>query len=993
MCGIAGIVGVVESKTLDSMTRALAHRGPDGEGVHCPEGEGFGLGHRRLSIIDLSAAGAQPMSDPTGRYWITYNGEVYNFPELRRELESKGRVFRSATDREVVLAAYEHWGSGCLDRLNGMFAFAIWDRASRSLFAARDRLGIKPFYWAETKAALLFASEVKAILASGLVTAEPDTQGIHNPWHYPSAPRTGFRRIQKLPAGHWLTWRDGRTTVRRWWSIEPCVDPISESRAEEELAHLIDDAVRMQMVSDVPIGALLSGGLDSSTIVSLMQKHARESVHTFTIVFRPSDRRLEVTDEDGRYARRVAQRIGCDHRELEVSPDVVTLLPTMVWHAEEPIADPAAINTFLIADAARANGVTVLLNGMGADEVFGGYRKHLACLLASRYQRVLPGTVRHLVERLGQALPVAGRYSGYRLARWTKRFLGFASLPPAERFLLSDLSMSPEEYQHLYVNATLFPYERSAEVASRRESVSRPGLSYLTRMCLADTTVFLPDHNLTYTDKATMTAGVESRPPLIDHRIVEFAFRLGDRFRIRGLTQKAILRRVASRWLPRSIVERPKRPIGVPLRAWVRRDLREMIDDLLSERALRSRGLYNPASVRTLIDRDRRGAEDHSHVIWNLLSREIWFRTFLDQPSQPQRAAAPYPLLNIPGTAGTIRLERPATLTRRPSVKSEGVSRRGLLLIVQLPPPVHGVTMMNEAVVRSTTVHSTFDVDVMPLRFASSVADVGHFNVKKLFLAGTVAFTLMAKCIRRRPRAAYFTLVPVGMAYYRDIAFVAVLKLLRIPVIFHLHGRGIKSAARKWWKRWFYEWTFSGATVVHLSERLYEDIEEFVPRDKCHVLPNGIADFRDALPTRSRGIPRPVPRVLFLSNIRAAKGALVVVEALRELRTRGIPFEALFVGDASDRDCLERFQTLITEGGMRDAVRYLGPKYGEEKMRIMAESDIFVFPSFQECLPLVILEAMCAALPVVATGQGGVPDLVEDGVTGFLVPVWDAYAY
>src|SRR5437867_11741868 len=281
-------------------------------------------------------------------------------------------------------------------------------------------------------------------------------------------------------------------------------------------------------------------------------------------------------------------------------------------------------------------------------------------------------------------------------------------------------------------------------------------------MCHADTTFIQPDHNHTYTNKATMTAGVESRPPLIDHRIVEFAFRLGDRFRIRGLTQKAILRRVASRWLPRSVVERPKRPFGVPLRAWVRKDLREMIDDLLSERALRSRGLYNPAAVRALIDRDRKGIEDHSHVIWNLLSREIWFRTFLDQPSQPQRAAAPYQLLNIPGTAGTIPLERPAVLTRHRAFKSEGHSRRGLLLIVQLPPPVHGVTMMNEAVVRSTSVHSTFDVDVMPLRFAASVADVGRFNVRKVFRTGRVALTLLGKCLRARPRAAYFPLAPVG---------------------------------------------------------------------------------------------------------------------------------------------------------------------------------------------------------------------------------------
>jgi asparagine synthase (glutamine-hydrolysing) len=992
MCGIAGIVGGSDRRTISEMTAALAHRGPDGEGIVAPDGEPFAFGHRRLSIIDLSPAGAQPMSDPTGRYWITYNGEVYNFPALRRDLESGGRVFRSGTDTEVVLAAYEQWGPGCLDRLNGMFAFAIWDRTNRTLFAARDRLGIKPFYWSETKSGLLFASEVKAILATGLVAAEPDSQGLHNPWHYPSAPRTGFRNIKKLPAGHLLTWQDGRTTVRRWWSVDPRVDAESEARAEEELARMIDEAVRMQMISDVPIGALLSGGLDSSTIVSLMRRHTQASVRTFTIVFRPSDRRLEVTDEDGRCARRIAQRLGCDHRELEVSPDVVTLLPKMVWHLDEPIADPAAMNTFLIADAARANGVTVLLNGMGADEVFGGYRKHLACLLASRYQSLLPETARGMVERVAEALPVAGRASGYRLARWTKRFLGFASLPPTERFLLSDLSLGPEEYEHLYSNATSFPYEKSEEVSSRREAVSWEGTSYLTRMCLADTTVFLPDHNLTYTDKATMAVGVEARPPLIDHRIVEFAFRLGDRFRIHGFTQKAILRRVASRWLPRSIVRRPKSPFGVPLRAWVRKDLREMIDDLLSESALRSRGLHNPSAVRALIDRDRKGREDHSHVIWNLLSREIWLRTFVDRPIQSHRKQAPYQLLSIPGNAGTIPLERPAVLTRHRSFKSEGRSRRGLLLIVQLPPPVHGVSMMNEAVVRSTTVHSTFDVDVMPLRFAASVADVGRFKVTKLFLAGTVALRLMATCIRRRPQAAYFTLVPVGMAYYRDIAFVAVLKILRIPVIFHLHGLGVREAARKWWKRRLYGWTFSGATVIHLSERLYQDIEAFVPREKCHFLPNGIVDWGAALPSRVRDKPRPIPRVLFLSNMREAKGVLVVVEALRALRARGVAFEALFVGDASDRQFLERFEALLSEGGMRGAVRYVGPKYGEEKMRIMAESDIFVFPSFQEGLPIVVLEAMSAALPVVATKQGGLPDLVEDGVTGFLVPVRDASA-
>jgi asparagine synthase (glutamine-hydrolysing) len=992
MCGICGVVGTVHRDALDSMTRVLAHRGPDAEGIVAPVGEPFAFGHRRLSIIDLSSAGAQPMSDPSGRFWITYNGEVYNFRELRRELEGRGRAFRSATDTEVVLAAYEAWGPRCLERLNGMFAFAIWDRAERTLFAARDRLGIKPFYWAETKSGLLFASEVKAILRSGLVGAEPDPQVMHNPWHYPSSPRSGFRGIQKLPAGHSLTWRDGRTTVRRWWSIEPKDEPIEGERAEEELAALVEEAVRMQMVSDVPIGALLSGGLDSSMIVSLMQKHTRGSVHTFTIVFRPSDRRLEVTDEDGRHARRIAERIGCDHRELEVSPDVVTLLPRMVWHLDEPLADPAALNTYLIAEAARANGVTVLLNGMGADEVFGGYRKHLACLLASRYQSLLPGPVRSIVEKVAGSLPVAGRRSGFRMARWTKRFLGFASRPPLERFLLSDLSLSPEEYRNLYVNSDRYAYERLSEVKARKGVASRPGVSYLTRMCLADTTIFLPDHNLTYADKATMAAGVESRPPLIDHRIVEFAFCLNDRFRIRGLTQKALLRRVASRWLPRSIVNRPKSPFGVPLRAWVRTDLREMIDDLLSEKALRSRALYKPAAVRALIEQDRKGQEDHSHLIWSLLSREVWYRTFIDGSGAEKRRETPYHLAGIPGATGAVPLERSAVLTRHRAFGAGDDARRSLLFIVQLPPPVHGVTLMNEAVIRSAGVHAGFDIDVVALRFATSPADVGRFNVRKLFLAATVALRLLAKCSRRRPDAAYFTLVPSGIAYYRDILFVAVLKLLGIPIIFHLHGRGVREAARSWWRRRLYSWTFSGATVIHLSDRLYEDIEAFVPRDRCHILPNGILDWGGSAPPAEPRGEGAAPRVLYLSNMRESKGALVALEALGRLRDRGVPFEALFVGAASESDCLARFDSIVAERGLGEAVRYVGPRYGEDKMRAMAEADLFMFPSLQECLPLVILEAMSAGLPVVATDQGGVADLVEDGKTGFLVPVGDADA-
>ena len=630
MCGITGMVGVVDPRIVRGMTRMLAHRGPDGDGLVCPDGEPFGFGHRRLAILDLSPAGAQPMWDDEGRRCITYNGEVYNFRDLRAQLESKGRRFRSASDTEVLLAAFAEWGPSCLERLNGMFAFAIWDRAERTLFAARDRLGIKPFYWAEHAGGLIFASEAKAILGSGLVPVAADPEVAHNPWHYPTAPRTGFVGVHKLPPAHTLVWRDGRTATARWWVIPEETGRLEHAAAERALAELLPDAVALQMISDVPVGALLSGGLDSTTIVALMAGHAATPVRTMAIRFRDEDLPFEAMPDDLRFARSVAQRFRCDHTEIEISPRVVDLLPRVVWHLDEPILDPAAINTLLIAEEARRRGVTVLLSGMGADEIFGGYRKHLACLLAERYQEMVPAPMRRIAEAASAKLPVASAQGGWRQARWLRRFLGFASLPPVERFLRSDLSTAPADYAELFADADRHPFDDLDEVRARRECFERGAGSYLDRMCRWDTSLFLPDHNLAYTDKAAMAAGVEARPPLIDHRIVELAFRLRDDDRIRGRSQKALLRDVAARWVPDDVVRRPKANFAAPLRAWIRRDLTEMVDDLLSETAIRRRGLYKPAAVRRRIDEDRRGSADHGHLVWNLLNRELWFQTFVD---------------------------------------------------------------------------------------------------------------------------------------------------------------------------------------------------------------------------------------------------------------------------------------------------------------------------------------------------------------------------
>lgn len=633
MCGIAGIVGFADLDAITRMIRALGHRGPDDSGIQAFPKCGVALGHTRLSILDLSVLGHQPMGDASGRYWITFNGEIYNFKEVRHNLRKSGHTFLSNTDTEVILAAYQQWGSQCLDRLNGMFAFAIWDEVEGTLFAARDRLGIKPFYYAVQGKQLIFASEIKAILSTGRIQAEPDLNALHTPAMYQAGPFTGFKGILKLPPGNSLNFGKDGLAIKPYWTIAASEDPAKESEAIEKLDQLLEAAVSGQMLSDVPIGLLLSGGLDSSLILALMAKHAGGRINTFTIKYRDCDQKFEQMPDDSVYARAMAKRFNCNHHEIEVQPDVVSLLPKMMWHLDEPLADPAAINTYLIAKAARERGIFVLLNGMGGDEIFGGYRKYLACLFASRYQRFVPRIAHEWIKRAVEMLPAATSRRGLRTVRWAKRFLNFAALPEDFRYLTSS-AISSFDLSRLFegVQPIGIPYQKVHFVSSQLETLRRSDLAYLTRMCLSDTQVYMADHNLTYSDKCTMAVGVEGRPPLTDHKIVEYMFTLPPSFRIRGGTQKYLLKKVAERYLPKNIVHRPKAPFGSPLRSWIRGPLSEMIADYLSPSSLKQRGIYSLAFVREKIEKDRKGLEDNAHLIWTLLCNEIWFRTFLPSP-------------------------------------------------------------------------------------------------------------------------------------------------------------------------------------------------------------------------------------------------------------------------------------------------------------------------------------------------------------------------
>ena len=607
--------------------------------------------------MDLSPTGHQPMVTPSGRYWITFNGEIYNFQDLREELRGRGCQFQSTGDTEIILHAYEQWGADCVKRFNGMFAFAILDTQSGRLFAARDHIGIKPFYYWHQGDRLVFASEIKGILECPFVDRRPDHEALLNPARFQISPRTGFEGIQKLPPAHSLTFHQGQLKIERYWQLDPVEsDTRPDAEVFEELAALLKEVVRLQMIADRPVGTFLSGGLDSSIISALMREHNAGDIHAFTIKFSAADQRYERMADDSFYARKVAKQLGFRFHEFELQPAITELLPKMVWHLDEPLSDPATINTYLISKAARDLDIVVLLNGVGGDEVFGGYRKHLACLKAETYQQFVPRIVRDGIEGLARRLPVAGQHGGFKYRRWLKRFASFASLPEAERYLASDLSLSPEHFAALFLGRS---YHDTYFFQAQRATLSRTDLSYLTRMCLNDTNVFLPEHNLTYSDKAAMAASIETRPPLTDVRLVEKMFTLPPRQRIRGNTQKFLLKKIAEAYLPREVVHRPKAPFNAPLRAWIRGPLAPMVEDLLSEAALRRRGLYNAAWVRARIDHDRRGLEDNGMLIWTLLTSEVWFRTFFKDVC-PGTLAPDFARVSPPATETTAPRPAPA---------------------------------------------------------------------------------------------------------------------------------------------------------------------------------------------------------------------------------------------------------------------------------------------------------------------------------------------
>jgi asparagine synthase (glutamine-hydrolysing) len=627
VCGVAGTFQQPDGKLVaNAMIDRLAHRGPDACGVLeiVDPTSSVALAHRRLSIIDLSAESDQPFTKDG--LTLSYNGEIYNYRELRRELEGKGVAFVTGSDTEVVLEAWRAWGTRSLRRLRGMFAFAVHDESTGTLTLARDPLGIKPLYVMRRGEGVVFASELKAIVTALGPELVVDPAGMVASALYYWLPQQydAVRGVEKLPAGSWAEYRrDGSCVRGEYWN--PAEVAAAAARGPRaDLRETIESSVVAHLVSDVPVASFLSGGLDSSIVTALAHR-ADPSIEAYTIAFRTEDQRLEAMPDDAHYARKMAAHLGIALHEIEIAPDIVDLLPRMVDILDEPIGDPAALNTLLMCEAARSAGVKVLLSGMGADELFGGYRKHLACLLGARYRR-LPGALRTgVVEPVVGRLPVAVRGRGIRTARWAQRFLTFAELGEEEAFRRSYTLYGRDELVDL-LDPSLGRYVDGVIEHHRTVYEDNDLADQVSRMCLADSRLFMSGLNLTYTDRASMAASTEVRVPFVDPVVFEAAFSLPGEAKIHGRVQKAALKEAARSWLPDEIIDRPKASFGAPLRAWVTNDLRELVDDVLVSGDLVGSGFLRREPLLRLIDDQRHGRRDESKQIWQLLSLELWYR-------------------------------------------------------------------------------------------------------------------------------------------------------------------------------------------------------------------------------------------------------------------------------------------------------------------------------------------------------------------------------
>lgn len=629
MCGIAGIFHFCEpqaqTELITRMTAGLNHRGPDGQGIFI-RGR-IALGHRRLAIIDLSPCAEQPLCNEDGTVWLTYNGEIYNYRELRGELEGYGHHFASQGDSEVIVHAYEQWGTDCLKRFNGMFAFGLWDENQRRLWLVRDRLGVKPLFYSLSKNRLLFGSEIKAILCDVQVSRTLDYEALSYflALNYTPAPQTLFASIRQLLPGQQMLVDDkGHVQLSEYWDVVYKEGSYrSEASYHEESEALLEDAVRIRLVSDVPFGAFLSGGLDSSTVSYWMARHLKEPLQTFTVTFG------EPSFDEGDYARSVAQTIGAQHHESVVTADAATLLPHLVRHAEEPTADSSMVALYYLARETRRH-VKMVLSGDGADEILAGYETYQA-YYAHRFLRRIPDWFRHhVLSSLVERLPVSDARVSFDFK--LRRFLAAGDLSSEDAHATWRLIFNADARRQLLMPVNGAPGIEADAIDLYRSLFARSTARHpLNRMLYVDTRFYLPNDMLVKVDRMTMAHGLEAREPFLDYRLVEFAASLPPDLKLhRGRHKKYLLRSVMQDKLPQTVLQRKKQGFNVPNARWIKHGLRPFVMDHLSSSRLSNMGLFDETFVANLLQNHFSGRADNSHQIWCLLTLSLWWHQFIE---------------------------------------------------------------------------------------------------------------------------------------------------------------------------------------------------------------------------------------------------------------------------------------------------------------------------------------------------------------------------
>lgn len=638
MCGIAGLISSNPETRIKAMLKSIEHRGYDDSGVFVSQAFGAEqlktcLGHRRLSIIDTSSAGHQPFFSEDKRFVLTYNGEIYNFLEIRKELEEKGYRFKTNCDTEVLINAFAEWNTDCLKKLNGMFAFAVWDEREKTLTAARDRAGIKPLYYSKINSEFVFASEIKAILASKMVKADLDLEGFNQfltfLWAVP--PHTLFKNIFQLPPAHFLVWQNGEIKIREWWDLNFDAEEKNNANEEfwrDEVLETLDRVVRMEMLADVPLGAFLSGGVDSSSIVALMTKHAPR-VSTYTTGISAEDLSFDIIPDDVEWSRKVAKLLPVDYHETLLVPDLTKLLPKLVYHQDAPVID-MAIPSFLISEQAR-NSQKVMLSGMGGDEIFAGYPRQMAMQLAGATD-FIPSAVRRPLMKIVDRMLYGGVHGKLTAPlRNAKKYVRSAAMDFENRYLGFGTYFTDEMKSRIYSKDLQSEMKNFDAYRHHKNYFEKcRGDSPLNRLLYVDFKTFMPALNLDTTDKTSMAANLEVRVPFLNHELVTLTEKLPTELKIKGLKRKYILKRAAEQLLPKEIVWRKKAGFSAPIRSWLRGALKPMIDDLLSAETIRRRAIFNEKEVRRIIELNDSGREDFNLQVFQLLTFEIWMREFFD---------------------------------------------------------------------------------------------------------------------------------------------------------------------------------------------------------------------------------------------------------------------------------------------------------------------------------------------------------------------------